>query len=404
MPNLAVLEEKQLAENPPQNIQPVVLRREQLAQLIDAFRSQGYEVIGPRVRDGAIVYDRLTKLDELPAGWTDQQSEGRYRLERRSDSALFGYTVGPRSWKKFLYPPRQHLASSQRLARGFALTSEAPPDHKYVFFGVRSCDLHAIALHDRVFLEGPFPDPGYRGLRESAFIVAVNCGQAGGTCFCASMKAGPRATAGYDLALTELGSDGEFRYLVETGSERGAEVLATIPRQAATESDKQDAETLYNTARRQMGRSLDMWRLQELLYANTEHPIWDGIAERCLSCGNCTMVCPTCFCTTVEDTTDLAGTRAERWRRWDSCFTLDFSYIHGGSIRVSAKSRYRQWMTHKLASWTDQFGKPGCVGCGRCITWCPVGIDLTAEARALRESDITGPEEFSRSSHDSSND
>jgi Fe-S oxidoreductase len=97
------------------------------------------------------------------------------------------------------------------------------------------------------------------------------------------------------------------------------------------------------------------------------------------------MVCPTCFCTTVEDVSDVTGDHAERWRRWDSCFTLGFSYIHGGSIRNSGKARYRQWMTHKLASWIDQFGTSGCVGCGRCITWCPVGIDITEEARAIRD-------------------
>jgi ferredoxin len=134
----------------------------------------------------------------------------------------------------------------------------------------------------------------------------------------------------------------------------------------------------------QMGRSLDTAGIKELLQGNPNHPRWDEVAERCLTCGNCTMVCPTCFCTTVEDHNDLTGTSAERVRKWDSCFTLDFSYVHGGSVRNSNKSRYRQWMTHKLASWIDQFGTSGCVGCGRCVTWCPVGIDITAEVAAIR--------------------
>lgn len=101
------------------------------------------------------------------------------------------------------------------------------------------------------------------------------------------------------------------------------------------------------------------------------------------------MVCPTCFCTGVEDVTALAGDVTERVRKWDSCFTADFSYQHGGVVRESTKSRYRQWLTHKLSSWVDQFGSSGCVGCGRCITWCPTGIDLTAEVAAIAESAIT---------------
>ena len=131
--------------------------------------------------------------------------------------------------------------------------------------------------------------------------------------------------------------------------------------------------------------------LQALLYRNYNNERWQDLAQRCLDCGNCTMACPTCFCSKVEDITDLTGDHAERWREWDSCFTMDFSYIHGGSVRATTRSRYRQWLVHKLATWLDQFGSSGCVGCGRCITWCPVGIDLTEEVRLIRGSE-TSPE------------
>ena len=254
------------------------------------------------------------------------------------------------------------------------------------FIGVRACELRAIAIQDRVFLSGRYFDNPYKIRRDQAFIVAVNCGQAGGTCFCVSMDAGPKVETGFDLALTELVEEGRHLFVLEVGSAAGADLAKDLPARPATEEEIEAAERVVARTKGQMGRSLETDGLKELLQANPDHPRWDEVAERCLTCGNCTNVCPTCFCTTIEDTTDLVGAAAERVRRWDSCFTLDFSYIHGGSVRNSARSRYRQWMTHKLAHWIDQFGSSGCVGCGRCITWCPVGIDITEEAAAIRAS------------------
>jgi ferredoxin len=138
-----------------------------------------------------------------------------------------------------------------------------------------------------------------------------------------------------------------------------------------------------------MTRAVRTEGIRELLAATLDHPRWDDVASRCLTCTNCTLVCPTCFCSTVEDVTDLTGRTAERWRRWDSCFTLGHSYLHGGSVRSTARDRYRQWLTHKLGTWIDQFGHSGCVGCGRCITWCPVGIDITEEVAALGAAPVS---------------
>ena len=219
------------------------------------------------------------------------------------------------------------------------------------------------------------------------FVVAVQCGQAGGTCFCVSMETGPRATEGYDLALTEIVGDGRHEFLGEVGTERGAEVMAEVASRAAGAADVETADAIIERTAASMGRRMDTEGLKELLDRNLEHPRWDEVSERCLSCGNCTMVCPTCFCTEVDDIGDLAGVEAGHVRRWDSCFNLEFTYVHGGSVRDSPRSRYRQWMTHKLATWHDQFGTSGCVGCGRCITWCPVAIDITEEAAAIRVTD-----------------
>jgi sulfhydrogenase subunit beta (sulfur reductase) len=364
----------------------LAIDRAVLQEIFDALANRGYRVIGPTVRDGAIVYDSVTTLDDLPVGWTDRQDAGRYRIERRADAELFGYAVGPHSWKRFLHPPVERLWRARREGDGFSIVENEEVTDPLAFIGVRACELRAIAIQDWVFLAGQYVDKSYKIRRDRAFIVAVNCSQAGGTCFCASMDAGPRVETGFDLALTELIEKGRHLFVMEVGSDAGLDLIKDLPHRPATTDEIAAAERIVDRTRGQMGRALETDGLKELLQANQSHPRWDEVAERCLTCGNCTNVCPTCFCTTIDDTTDLSGTTAERVRRWDSCFTLEFSYIHGGSVRNSARSRYRQWITHKLAHWVDQFGSSGCVGCGRCITWCPVGIDITEEAAAIRAS------------------
>jgi sulfhydrogenase subunit beta (sulfur reductase) len=368
-------------------VETSVIAPEGLDVLVDSLRRMGFRVLGPTLREGAIVYDELESATELPVGWTDAQDAGRYRLERRDDEARFGYAVGPHSWKQHLLPPRIRLWQARRNGDGGFDVEEEPVDETpLAFLGVRSCELHAIATQDRVFMGGRFADRDYAARREGTFLVAVNCFEPGGTCFCVSMGTGPKAEAGYDLALTEI-LDGEHRFLVEVGSERGGELLNELPRREAEAADLQAAGAAVSGAAARMGRQLDATDLHGLLARNLEHERWDEVAERCLTCGNCTMVCPTCFCTSVEDTTDLAGEGAERVRVWDTCFSVDYSHIHGGSVRPSDRSRYRQWLTHKFGTWHDQFGTSGCVGCGRCITWCPVGIDVTEELTAIRATE-----------------
>ncbi len=340
------------------------------------------------MRQGAIAFEPISSSEEMPVGLTDEQDGGTYRLRRRSDEALFGFANGPQSWKRLLHPPTVRLWRASRSQDGaIEIDEDTEKPRKRAFLGVRSCDIHAIATLDRSLLHIEHPDPGYRARREGVFIVALNCGMAGGTCFCVSMDTGPEAKSGFDLALTEVIEDDRHVFLVEEGSERGADVLAELPTSEAGAEDARERERIIERTASQMGRSLDTDGIKELLERNYEHPRWDEVSDRCLSCGNCTSVCPTCFCTDVEDVTDLTGDEAERWRRWDSCFTLDFTYVAGGSVRSSNRSRYRQWMTHKLATWFDQFGTSGCVGCGRCITWCPVAIDITEEAAVIRATD-----------------
>jgi ferredoxin len=365
-----------------------------LGALISELQRTGHEVHGPVVRDGVITHDVVRSADELPVGWTDEQSGGHYRLVERADGARFGYAVGPQSWKELLHPARTRVWSMSRPAPSaddepgspvsVEVRMEHPAARRRAFVGVKPCELAAIAKQDRVLLDGPFPDPTYRANRSDVFIVAVSCGDPADTCFCTSMGTGPSAGPGYDLALTELVDDHDVRYVVEIGSEAGADVLAALPSTPTTDVEWRASHRVVVDAADQITRTLDTDGIKEMLYANLESPVWGDVADRCLTCGNCTSVCPTCFCTDLVDVTDLDGDHSDRWRSWDSCFSLEFSHLGPGPLRASAAARYRQWMTHKLGSWIDQFGESGCVGCGRCITWCPVGIDLTAEARALR--------------------
>ncbi len=369
----------------------------QLQVLVDGLRGLGFRTVGPRIVDGAIVYAELESADQLPVGYVDRQDGGIYRLETSESAGHFDFVVGPDSLKKFLFPPREALLESVRTNGIWQMTPPAVAPPPLAIIGLRSCDLHALAIQDKVFLGGPYVDPGYQARRRNLFIVAVNCRRSAATCFCHSMKTGPDVSGGFDLALTEL----DNRFVVQVGSQRGAEVLSTTEWAVCTLQEVDDAREISNALREQMcqrgqkelvqlapgaprERFLDTSNIHDLLMDNLEHPRWSQVAERCLSCANCTMVCPTCFCASVEEVSDLSGDNVRRERAWDSCFTAEHSYMNTGTVRKTTASRYRQWLTHKLATWYDQFGTSGCVGCGRCITWCPVGIDLTEEVAAIR--------------------
>jgi ferredoxin len=357
-----------------------------LGPLVDCLRNLGYTVIGPSESGGAIVLAELATADDLPHGWAAETGPGRYRLRRRDDRAAFGHSAGPQAWKRFLHPPREPLWSADRVDGTLRFTEAEPAPTRFAFLGVRPCDLQAIAVQDRVL----GASSTYAARRDGVFLIAVNCTEPSSTCFCVSAGGAPEVRSGFDLVLTELVDEGNPRYVAAAGSDAGAAVLAQLPQQTTTDVDTAQVRAAIGAAAGRMQRSLPAVDLRRLLADSLEATRWEDVAARCLTCGNCTLTCPTCFCTSVTDTTDLTGDHAERWQQWASCFETDYSYLHGGAIRPTARSRYRQWLTHKLGTWHDQFGESGCVGCGRCIVWCPVGIDITVEANALaRESEAT---------------
>jgi ferredoxin len=370
---------------------PRVLAAAGIDRLMDGLRRWGYEVVGPTLRNEGIRLGELRSSNDLPRACADEQQPAHYRVRPRADGALFAHAAPVDAWKRYFLPPATRFLTVVREADGtLRFVAEAVAERRLALFGIRPCDLRALAILDRVLMGDFVTDSAYAARRRGVAVVAVNCVTPAASCFCAAMETGPWVKgAGYDLCLTELLSP-VHRFLVETGSGLGEELAEESGATVAGAADVAQAERLLANAAASQVRAVGLAGLRDRLYGAVESPHWNEVEKRCLACTNCTMQCPTCFCTTMEDTSDLEGRTAERWRYWDSCFSQQYSYIHGGSVRKSIASRYRQWLTHKFAAWQDQFGCVGCVGCGRCITWCPAGIDVTEEVRAAGETAVGG--------------
>ncbi len=348
--------------------------------LLSHLKDEGYLSIGPRVKNESLVYEEIEHLDDLPQGYSTEQKPGYFRLVREKHDRYFDIIPGAHSWKQFLFPPRIELFSLQKNGKNWENTTGLPEIPSYAFIGVRACELAAIQIQDNIFMRSDFTDPIYRARRQRVFIVSVNCTHPAGTCFCTSMGTGPRVKEMFDLNLTEL----DDVFVLTIGSEIARRMMMGIPFEDASGYVITNVEHKLTQAEQQMRRRLDTSDLPELILEHLDHPYWNEIGKRCLSCANCTQVCPTCFCWDTTDEMSLDGKSTKRTRVWDSCFNPGYSHQAGGNTRPTIYSRYRQWLSHKLGTWKQQFGTLGCVGCGRCITWCPAEIDITEEISALR--------------------
>jgi ferredoxin len=364
-----------------------LLRPVEVDHLVRVLHDRGYEVRGPVHRDGTILLDRIDHLGDLAVGRRLEQHPGVSRVVPADEPAeVFAAVIGPTSPRSAVLPARSRILTSDRDDAGIWTTKPEPTEPvRTAYIGLRACDLAALAIQDRVFTSGPVPDASYLARREGLFLVAVECAHGERTCFCASAGTGPAVDGGADLVLAELdpGTD-DHRFLARALTQRGQDVLDELVTEPATDVDHAAAAAQTDAVAKKQTKTLRA-DAHDVLRDNLDSPHWEDVASRCLTCANCTLVCPTCFCTTVEDTIDLTGDHAERWRRWDSCFTLAYSHTAFGATRTSPEARYRQWLTHKLSTWVEQFGTSGCVGCGRCIAWCPVGIDLTVEVDMLAD-------------------
>jgi len=364
------------------NQESAFLAHDQLQALIKTLTEMNYRCIGPQVRDSAIIFDDLESVEQLPMGIAVEQSPGSYKLKKQKHTQYFAWANGPQAIKPMVFAPRESIWSCTRDENGSLKFEENIPSTKPIaLLGVRPCDISALYVYDQHFLQQDYQDPYYLARRQQLLLITVNCTHPAQTCFCASTGDGPQARFGYDLALTEL----EDGFVINAHSQLGKTVLAQLPVQDIKPTQIQDASIALEQAKNAQTRQLKTTELYKPLFDNLEHTAWAKVGERCLGCGNCTSVCPTCFCHRETETADLDGTHSTHFREWDSCFSQEHSYIHGVMIRGDNAAHYRQWLTHKLGSWIEQYGRSGCVGCGRCITWCPVGIDITEEV-----ANITG--------------
>jgi NAD(P)H-flavin reductase/NAD-dependent dihydropyrimidine dehydrogenase PreA subunit len=368
---------------------PSFLARTELDRLFGALAADGRRLIGPTVAGGAVVYDELGGPAELPYGWSADAAPGTYRLRETGAERAFDYAVGVTAWKRFTHPPLVPLTRARRDGDQVTVEAVVEPAPKLAFIGVRACEIAALNIQERAMRAGPTGDSDHAARRDAALIVAVECAVSTSTCFCTSMASGPEVGPGADVILSEL-DDG---FVVRVESEAGAAIVDPLRLPAASADQVGRAGAQVGAVRAAMGDPVPAAGLPERLRAALDHPRWAEVAERCLACANCTLVCPTCFCTSVGVASDLDGIEAQTERSWDSCFSVGFGRVAGdANFRPKVRDRYRQWLTHKFSTWWDQFGSSGCVGCGRCIAWCPVGIDVREELNAIAPAGVpAGP-------------
>lgn len=351
-----------------------------IENVLSALKQAGYDVIGATAKDRRVALSSIADVNDLCLYLADEQTPGSYKLSEQKGDVLFTLKNCHDLWKQFLFP-RSKILFQYTSDAGYA--QEVLKPIKHAFLGIRPCDVASLSILDKVFLQGKHVDAFYRNARENLFILAADCTELGGNCFCHTMNTGPFATSGFDLAMTEMEFEGTNILFVRAGTEKGEALAEKIGLSKATDEINHAFGVFQKNVQESLPVRFELSNLFERLQVSYHSHAWAEIAQRCLGCGNCTLVCPTCFCSNVIEENGLGSGNAKRIRQWDSCYSHGFSYMVGGAHRKSRSNRYRQWLMHKFSNWHYQFGTYGCVGCGRCITWCPVGIDVSCEVKGL---------------------
>jgi ferredoxin len=332
--------------------------RSRLPDLVRGLAEE-YEVLGPTAKDGRFAFSRIEDPSAL-------------RLD-------YDTTLLPP--KKLFFPPEEQMM------RFRVADNEVVDDEVYaaprVIFGLHPCDINGLLLMDNVFLRD-YEDPYYRARRESTLVVGVSCTPSE-SCFCNAWGT-DEVHWGFDIFLTDLGE----RYFVSVQSVKGAELLDRhVETRPISDADTADFQTVTRSFKNAFPEELDTAQLPLLLDAKFNSRIWDELGERCLSCGACSMVCPTCYCFDVVDRLSPDQRTGIRERRWDSCQFVEFAAVaHGQNFRESRASRVKYRYYHKQWGYLSKFERVLCVGCGRCQRACLAGISPREVVSALERGGV----------------
>ncbi|MGD0276344.1 MAG: 4Fe-4S dicluster domain-containing protein [Syntrophales bacterium] len=328
--------------------------------------------------------NRLIKKDQL-AGIVKKISEERlvfapvkqegqvlFKALEKGEEPLVRYANSKNAPKNFFFPHTELMMKYTRTPKGMTFKEKGPEAPEAVLFGVRPCDARSLVLLDRLFDQEKYRDNYYIERRARITVISMACVHPPyATCFCTSVDGAPVSSDGADILITDV----EDNYLVEFLSEKGQKYLSYFGNAAADEAAVARKEEIARQAASEIKSHIPAKEIKPILDVNFEHPFWNTIHQKCLACGTCTFLCPTCHCFDISD--EVKGADGIRIRNWDSCmfplFTLETS---GHNPRTTQKERWRQRAMHKFKYYVDNFNAIACVGCGRCVMYCPVNIDI----------------------------
>lgn len=281
--------------------------------------------------------------------------------------------------KKLMLPPRETTFAFDPIEGYQDLLAEA--SKPMVLFGAHAYDIYGLNILDRVFAQSKYPDPYYIARRKSTTIIGVDF-EPDDKHFARSMNA-DFVDSGFDLFFSDIGED----YLILVGTSRGDDivVMSGCLMQTPTEADF-DAYKRRSKLRRELYKTrLELEDLPEILEMEYHSDVWEDMGNRCLSCGSCSMVCPTCFCFDVNDEVELGSRKGKRIRLWDSCLFKTHALVAGGeNFRGARSSRIKFRYYHKQRGFVAEYGRPSCVGCGRCAEVCPAEINIISVIETIR--------------------